>query len=125
LWVAVPELVVVELEAVALVMDAEGLLVQLVVGSPVVHVVVDLVRVSADDVVTSFELVDEVVELELVDPVVGQIDESSLLVLLVSLEEFDNGVGFPVGIDLDLVGEGFVVETLLSNLYLKLSWTNS
>jgi hypothetical protein len=82
LWVAVPELVVVELEAVALVMDAEGLLVQLVVGSPVVHVVVDLVRVSADDVVTSFELVDEVVELDEVHPVVGQIDEASVLVVL-------------------------------------------
>jgi hypothetical protein len=82
LWVAVPELVVVELEAVALVVDAEGLLVQLVVGSPVVHVVVDLVRISADHVVTSFELVDEVVELDEVHPVVSQIDEASVLVVL-------------------------------------------
>jgi hypothetical protein len=84
-----------------------------------VDVIVDLTRVPGDDILSTLELVDEVVKLDKVHPVVSQIDVASVLVVLGSQEDFDNGVGFSVGIDVDLVGEGFVVETFLGNLHLE------
>lgn len=119
MWETKPELVMVELEVVALIMNTKCLLVQLIVRSSIVNVVIDFARVPSDDVLSLLQLVDEMVQLDKVNPVFGQVDVATVLIIFRTQENFNHSLGFLVRIDVNLVGERFMVEAFLGNMDLE------
>ena len=109
----------VELEVVALIMNSKCLLVHLIVRSSIVNVVIDFARIPSDDVLSLLQLVDEMVQLDKVNPVFGQVDVASVFVIFRTQENFNHSFGFLVRIDVNLVGERFMVEAFLGNMDLE------
>lgn len=73
-----------------------------------------LLGVTFDDGFTGLEGVHELIELNEVDAVVAQGNLVSLFIVLGAQENANNYVSSLVALSVDLVGEGLVVETILS-----------
>jgi len=72
-----------------------------------------LAGVALDDVQAGVEWVGEAVDLDEVDAVGVDLDFASVLVVLGADEDLDESLGWALGLHLDLVVEGLVVETVL------------
>ena len=95
--------------------STNNLLVQLLVTSTIILEEVVLVRVTFDHVFASLQLVLEVLELDEVKTVLADVEVPSVLIVLRSKVHPHDSFLFLLGLNVDLVGERFVVETLLTN----------
>jgi len=101
---------------------SHNVLVQGTVAGAVLDGVVVLLAVTFDDVLAGLEGVDEFVQFNEVDAVFVQWDFVSLFVVFWSVEYADNYIGSLVGLNMDLVGEWFVVEAVLTSPNLEFFW---
>jgi len=119
-WEAVVVVVLVDLELISAVGGGEDLLVELLVGGAVVGEVVAVVGVALDDVLSGGEAVVEPVEEEEVHAVVVHVDFAAELVVFWTDEDLDESLDWFVGLNLDLVVEGLVVQAVLTGADLEL-----
>lgn len=107
---------------VELLLTFEGLLnllVQLVVGCAIWSVALGVVRVPCDDVVSNSQVVHEVVQLDHVHSVAGDVDVTTVLVVFGCHEHFNGSLDVFFRFHRDLVGEGLVVHPVLLGAYVE------